>query len=61
MYKVYVYNNEMQGAVIDFLKKAFADDDRNIDLNKKDSDIKTISDSYMKNGCFWCAVNEKNR
>ncbi len=51
----------MQGTVINFLKKAFADDDRKIDLNKKDSDIKTINDSYMKNGCFWCAVNEKKQ
>lgn len=54
-----MYSNEMQEAVIEFLKKAFVDDNRNIDFNKKDMDIKTIDDSYMKNGCFWCAINEK--
>lgn len=61
MYKIYVYNSEMQGNVVNFLRKAFADDDRSFDLNNKESDIKSINQTYMEKGCFWCAINKKNQ
>ncbi len=58
-YSIYAYTEELHDAVIAFFKKTFKDDGRKLELSKKDCDIATIAESYMQQGFFWCAVDNK--
>ena len=55
------YENNYQDEIIDFFKKVFKEDNRVIDLDKKDFDLTDINLSYMANGYFWCAIDDKNK
>lgn len=55
------FENKYQDEIVDFFRKVFKENNRNIELNGKDADIKNIDSSYMSNGFFWCALDNKNR
>lgn len=55
------YDIKYQNEIIEFFKKAFKEDKRKIDLDGKDSDITNIISSYMSNGYFWCALDNRNK
>lgn len=55
------YESNLQDEILDFFKKVFKEDNRIIDLDKKDYDLTNIKSSYMTNGFFWCALDNKNK
>ena len=61
MRKIVLYKNEMQNNVVDFFKQVFKENHRTIDFEGKDKDILKISESYIKSGNFWCALNDSGK
>lgn len=60
-YSISAFNKKYHEAIICFFKKAFKEDGRKLMLNDKDSDIVTIEETYMKQGFFWCAIDNKTK
>ena len=57
--QVIQYPTEMKSELYKFFKKVFKENMRTFDPNGKDSDILNISEQYIKDGNFWCMINEK--
>lgn len=55
------YEKKFQTEIITFFQKAFKEDNREINLDTKDTDLENIDFSYMSNGFFWCAFDDKNK
>ena len=55
------YEKKFQTEIITFFQKAFKEDNREINLDTKDTDLANIDFSYMSNGFFWCAFDDKNK
>ena len=53
------YTDELKSHILVFFEKVFKENNRVFCPNEKDSDILNISQHYIKNGNFWCLVNEK--
>lgn len=55
------YENKYKNEITAFFNKVFIEDNRKFDINGKDSDLININSSYMSNGFFLCALDDKNR
>lgn len=53
------YTKEMDAEVFIFFEKVFKENKREFCPSKKESDILNISKHYLKEGNFWCLINEK--
>lgn len=54
------YNENIKEDTIIFLKKVFKENDRKLLLNEvRNQDILNIKKNYLKNGNFWCLLNDK--
>lgn len=60
-YTIKTYSNELADSTSMFFAKVFKENDRELHLENKDSDLNYIDESYMENGCFWCLVNSRNK
>lgn len=60
-YTIKTYTEELRNSINIFFTKVFKENNRKLQLKDKDSDLNSIQESYMTDGCFWCLVNNKNQ
>lgn len=53
------YTEKLKDNILDFFKRAFKENERELNLAGKDSDLLDIENHYMKSGNFWCFLNKK--
>ena len=57
--KIAVFSSLDQCALISFFEKVFPENNRTLDLENKDSDLKNITSNYCNTGNFWCLKHNK--
>ena len=53
------YTEKLKENILNFFKRAFKENERELNLAGKDSDLLDIENQYMKSGNFWCFLNNK--
>ncbi|MCR5636246.1 MAG: GNAT family N-acetyltransferase [Clostridiales bacterium] len=61
MFNIVCYTEELSADIQSFFRKVFRENKRVVDFSNKDIDIINLSNEYMNEGCFWCAIDDNKK